>query len=163
MSNDTVVSLLRVIAEFLDTLTPSEMNALANGRAFLSIEGRKRKKTVRAPRKSLPPKPHELDAAIERLSALDSREAGREFLLNHYSTRTDLELLARRADLPVQKRDNIDALRSRIIESTIGYRLRSQAIQGTRDPHLESEPEYYEDVTSRRRSRRQMDSVSDVP
>ncbi len=38
-------------------------------------------------------------------------------------------------DIPLLQRDNIEKLQEKIIESTIGYRLRSEAIQGKNSPN----------------------------
>lgn len=47
-------------------------------------------------------------------------------------TKTDLVNLARHLDLPVSKRDTVEQLSDRIVDTTIGYRLRSAAIRGNK-------------------------------
>jgi len=47
-------------------------------------------------------------------------------------TRRNLEALARSFEVPVRKEDNLERLRDRIIDATIGARLNSQAIRGGR-------------------------------
>lgn len=42
-----------------------------------------------------------------------------------------LELVARALDIAIQRTDKVDTLRKKIVESTVGARLRSSAIQGT--------------------------------
>lgn len=46
------------------------------------------------------------------------------------SSRLDFETIAKRMDIPFQKKDTIERLKEKIIESSIGYKIRSQAIQG---------------------------------
>jgi len=43
-----------------------------------------------------------------------------------------LEVVARALDIAIQRTDKIDTLRQKIVESTVGARLRSSAIQGTK-------------------------------
>ena len=66
----------------------------------------------------------------ERLSGLATREAGRGVLDKELPTKTSLEKFARYLDLPVHRTDTIESLRNKIIESAIGSRLRSEAVQG---------------------------------
>ena len=46
------------------------------------------------------------------------------------TSKDDMARLARQLDIQVQKSDSADQLKARIIESTIGFRIRSAAIQG---------------------------------
>lgn len=66
----------------------------------------------------------------EKLNGLATREAGRELLDKELPTKTSLEKFARYLDLPVHRTDKIETLIDRIIESAIGSRLRSEAVQG---------------------------------
>jgi hypothetical protein len=66
----------------------------------------------------------------EKLHVLRSREDGERLLQDETPNRPALEALARFFQLPVQKDDTIERLRAKIIENTIGSRLRSEAIQG---------------------------------
>lgn len=66
----------------------------------------------------------------ERLNGLATREAGRELLDKELPTKTSLERFARYLDLPVHRTDTIESLKDKIIESAIGSRLRSEAVQG---------------------------------
>lgn len=66
----------------------------------------------------------------EKLKKASTREEGVEILENFCPKKKDLESLAVYIDLPNHKKYTIPELRERIIEDTIGYRLRSRAIQG---------------------------------
>lgn len=59
-----------------------------------------------------------------------SREEGIAHLDDLGLSRAGLEKLARALDLPVGRSDRVDRLKERIVEATIGYRLRSGAIKG---------------------------------
>ena len=64
------------------------------------------------------------------LELSNSREEGAALLKEKCSTKEELTRLAKYLDLPVQKLDKIDQISERIIEATIGFRIRSAAIQG---------------------------------
>jgi len=63
------------------------------------------------------------------LNSFQTREEGLEYLNLQCKTKKELTALAKIIDIPVQKTDKIDQLKEKIIESTIGFRLRSAAIQ----------------------------------
>jgi hypothetical protein len=67
---------------------------------------------------------------VSEITALTSREEAQDFLDSKYGTRKALEPIARNLDIPIMKQDKIDVLRDKIIEATVGARIRSQAIQG---------------------------------
>ena len=64
------------------------------------------------------------------LRQLSSRPDGESFLIREVPFRRGLEALARFLQLPVQRDDSVERLRAKIVENTIGSRLRSNAIQG---------------------------------
>lgn len=70
------------------------------------------------------------EQVAETLQNLDTREEGLRILTDFCSAKKDLQSLAIYIDIPNSKKDSIQTLRERIIEATIGYRLRSRAIQG---------------------------------
>lgn len=74
----------------------------------------------------------EVDLAnvIEKLTSFANREEAQHFLNANFSTRKSIELIARKLDIPISKQDKAETLRSKIIEATVGARVRSQAIQG---------------------------------
>jgi len=72
----------------------------------------------------------EVKEIAARLQTLRTREAGEVLLKDEALNRRSLEALARFLQLPVQRDDTIERLRAKIIENTIGSRLRSEAIQG---------------------------------
>lgn len=72
-------------------------------------------------------------AIIEELNKLSSRDEGYTFLISKCFTRTDYETIVQILDIPFQKKDTIERIKEKIIEGTIGFRLRSQAIQGKKN------------------------------
>ena len=127
------VTLIRLVAEFMHELSEPQIDDLLEGRSKLAIKPASRNVGKSSQRKKIEPSKEELREALDRLYSIQSREEGETLLSEQFTSKAALEALARHADLPVQRRDTISSLRSRIIESTIGYRLRSQAIQGNVD------------------------------
>jgi len=76
----------------------------------------------------------DLTEFISKLTNFSSREEAQRFLDTTCSTRKALEPIARSLDIPVLKQDKVDVLRDKIIEATVGARIRSQAIQGSNTP-----------------------------
>ena len=75
---------------------------------------------------------HDIDInfIIEKLTSCASREDAQIFLVNNHPTKKSLELIARKLDIPIIKQDTLVVLRDKVIEATVGARMRSQAIQG---------------------------------
>ena len=72
-----------------------------------------------------------ISEVAQLLGDLDDREQGRILLEHRLPKKQLLTHLARHLDLPLQKRETMERLKEKIIEATIGYRLRSRAIRGT--------------------------------
>lgn len=114
---------------FLDNLSNDDILKLNNGGCKIRYELISDKsdgveKTVNT--KVLNINPQEIISELENMS---SREMGEQYLLNKQFSRIDYETIIKQLDIPFQKRDNIEKLKDKIIEGTIGFRLRSQAIQ----------------------------------
>lgn len=69
------------------------------------------------------------DYLLELLSQCSSREGGVEILTKELKNKSEYEKFARHVDVVVMKSDKIEKIRENIIESTVGARLRSNAIQ----------------------------------
>jgi len=70
---------------------------------------------------------------INLLAQLDSvitREEGVRILNDNLKNKSSLEGFAKYIDVGVQKIDKVEKIKENIIESTVGARLRSEAIQG---------------------------------
>ncbi|MDE7413493.1 MAG: hypothetical protein K2N05_06865 [Muribaculaceae bacterium] len=70
---------------------------------------------------------------IKRLESMCDKEKGKVYLESLNLRKVQYEKILKELDSPFDKKDNIARLISKIIEATIGFRLRSQAIQGTTD------------------------------
>lgn len=130
-TNRMLATLLRRLADSIESGSDAELQALLGKRV---PERRDLKATKKSPPGSTNLAMAELKQIVSRLEALESREAGGKFLDGLQLTKANLEQLARWMDLSVQREDTLDRLRDKVIEASIGYRLRSQAVQGLRRP-----------------------------
>ena len=67
--------------------------------------------------------------SISFLNSMQSREEAYSYMSSSDLKKADLEAICKQLDLPFTKKENIKALQEKIIEGTVGYKLRSQAIQ----------------------------------
>ena len=127
-SRRQLADLLRQLAKQVEVLSEADLRGIAEGDFELVLEVR-----VRKPQKR-PSETRTAESSFEEiigeLDSLQSREAGVRLLEERELTKKDLELLARKVDLPVLKSDSVARLRDKIVEATIGYRLRSEAVHG---------------------------------
>lgn len=72
----------------------------------------------------------DVESVRQAFARMDTREAGFAYLDELALNRTSLRDLAIALDLPATRADNIERIRNRIVESLIGYRLRSRAVRG---------------------------------
>lgn len=123
---------------FLDSLTEAaralneeEVNAVLEGRAriIVHVENVKRRRRSKHEAASEEQEGLDLQEAAASLRGMTTREAGTSYLEAHFKNRTDLLRLARILDLPVRERDPRSRMEEKIVDATIGFRLRSDAIQ----------------------------------
>jgi hypothetical protein len=67
---------------------------------------------------------------VAELSLSESRTDALAILTSKLKSKKDLEIVARKLDIPIIKSEKAEALQEKIIEATAGSRLRSKAIQG---------------------------------
>lgn len=72
----------------------------------------------------------DLPGVVAKLTAAATRSDASRFLDDSFGTKKALEQIARHLDVVVSKQDKAETLRDKIIEATVGARLRSEAIQG---------------------------------
>lgn len=121
------IEILKQVAALLRRLTPEEIESLISGQAKLVCEPSvKRGQTKKAPALEVP----DVEEIRATLSGMDSREIGYSYLEELGLNREKLRHLASALDLPMPRSDTVEKVKDRIIEATIGYRLRSEAIRG---------------------------------
>ncbi len=124
---ELLADMLAKLASKVRRLDDRELRDVLEGRYEISLEvGHEERPQEAEPSLS----EEEIEAAVAALADAPTREAGQTVLTERNWNKTALIALARRLDLPVQRRDPNERIRDRIVEATIGYRLRSKAIQG---------------------------------
>ncbi len=118
-----ILKLLQLIQKELNNLTDDEIDSVLVGDAKLELVVRSKSK-----RKSIESN-IDLNKLENELRELNNREDGIQLLQKTITTKEELEKFAKLLDLPVLKGDKVDLLRKKIVEATIGYKLRSDSIQ----------------------------------
>jgi hypothetical protein len=122
-----LASILRRLADYIERRSEDDLAPL-----FAQTVTLKEREAFRKRVNPSEGKPATLDLSdiAAQLRMLPSREAGEALLRTKGRNRSALEAIARFLQLPVQRDDTVERLRAKIVENTIGSRLRSDAIQG---------------------------------
>lgn len=118
------------LAEWLKQLNAEQWEAVRGG--TLQPPASAIAQTGKAPRvrKQAVPSPL-VDQLVVDLKGATDRDTALALLQKKGVTNKTLRAVASAFEIPASARDRKDLLQQRIVESTIGFRLRSQAIQGT--------------------------------
>ncbi len=127
-SEINILTVFRRLSNALDSLSADELNRLSDPQYSVEIRAIRRRSKEETNSIS---SDANVEDIIKKITALGSRQDAQVLLESQYSTRKSLELIARRLDIPIAKQDKVEVLRDKIIEATVGARIRSQAIQGT--------------------------------
>lgn len=127
--------LVQKFLDFLKTLSPAELKDLEVGDRtikFSMVPPQKKGMPTQSAKEILsdPVLSDGLKQLKEELYNSDDKEGGFLLLEKHSLTRNHLAALAKLLDIPVTKRDSVEHVRRKIVDATIGFRLRSQAIRG---------------------------------
>ena len=122
-----ITKLLSDIIRELNSMSDSDISKIEDGDYSISAKIVKNKLQAASNEKK---NGLQKDELLKKLEECKSRDEGHEILTNHIKNKKDLEVLARFLEISVLKQDNIDQIREKIIEATIGAILRSNAIQG---------------------------------
>jgi len=120
-------SAFRRVAAALERMSDEELARLNEPGTEIEIKVVRR----RSKDEPIPEARHDLADIVAKLTGAVSRSDASKFLENSFGTKKALEQIARHLDVLVSKQDKAETLRDRIIEATVGARLRSEAIQGS--------------------------------
>jgi hypothetical protein len=126
-ANAEVAQLLRALASVVEKLGTQELAQLPMQLAHLKRSTVKRR-PVRRERMDY----QQLQQVVSDLRSLPTRERGNQLLADLNFSRVELTSLARHAQVNVSKTDDVQRIKEKIIEATIGSRLNSRAIRGER-------------------------------
>lgn len=128
MSTSSILaaSVLRRLADVVERMSDEDLARLNEPGIEIEIKIlRRRIKDELAPEALL-----DLPDIVSKLIASASRADAAKFLDDGLDAKKTLERIARHLDVVVLKQDKAETLRDKIIEATVGARLRSEAIQG---------------------------------
>lgn len=123
-----LANILRGLADYVDRRSDEDLAPILRraGALMQRAEPARRDRGRSRLRAKLP----DVRAIATELQTLPTRESGDALLRDKAPNRTGLGVIARYLQLPVQGDDTVKRLRAKIVENTIGSRLRSDAIQG---------------------------------
>lgn len=118
-------ALLKHLAKAVERLTDDEITDVLAGRRRFILTTEEAGSSCTAGAADERP---DFDGLIASLKSAQTRDTARRLLEAAPLTRSQLAQLAKTLDLPVQRSDDIARLREKVIETTIGFRLTSNAI-----------------------------------
>ena len=127
-AESNVLIIFRRIAEALDMLSDDDLKKLSDPQYVIEM------KAIRRRAKDEPSQPTldtSADDAIAQITLLPNRREAQAVLDSRFPSKKAIEMIARRLDIPIVRQDKVEELRDKIVEATVGARIRSQAIQGT--------------------------------
>ncbi|MDG4767728.1 hypothetical protein O7632_27070 [Solwaraspora sp. WMMD406] len=124
-SAEGAAKLLAEVVELVRSLSVDDVERLLKGEAKLAVVSRSVKPSSNRNFASS----IDIDGIRSTLVAMDSRDDGLLYLRQLKLSRNALQALSEAMDLPVRKSDKIEDLMGNLIEATIGFRLRSNAIR----------------------------------
>lgn len=124
-NNFYVLEMERFLA-FLNKLPQTMVKEIENGEKRIEINVIS---TSKEPDEPIQQNSVVVSESISLLNSMQSREEAYSYLSSSDLKKNDLEAICKQLDLPFTKKENIKALQEKILEGTVGYKLRSQAIQ----------------------------------
>ncbi|MCY1227086.1 hypothetical protein D3C87_297870 [compost metagenome] len=112
---------------FLKKLSEEEISKIETGELLIQFDLINKKEI---PKKNKDVAAISADEVISFLNTISDRDEAIKYLDGLNLQRLSLEDILRKLDFPFTKKDNLEKLKQKIVEATIGFRLRSNAIQG---------------------------------
>ncbi len=126
-SKSLLTKFMEEILSELNRLSESDVSKLEDGGYSISLKILKKK----AQRESkIEIADSQKGEVLKELQGCKTRDEGYEILSKYFNSKIEFEAFARFLDISVLKQDKADQIKTKIIESTVGAILRSNAIQG---------------------------------
>lgn len=132
----TIKLLFNELADSISFLSDSDIEKLVSGEYQIAIKVQRKKNLINSMAIS-DSKSSEYENILSDLNLIENREAGAKFLNERLKNKVNFEKFAKFIDVAVMKSDKIEKIRENIIETTIGARLRSEAIQNKNNKNIE--------------------------
>lgn len=130
--------ILDAISDKLSKLSKQEFDSIADGSSKIEISIVRKEaknkdlknKDLKNNDKNISTKADIFYRIVSRLGDATSRDAGIIILEEMIPLKNDLELFAKYIDVVVNKSDRVESIKNKIVDATVGAKLRSGAIQG---------------------------------
>ena len=121
--SEDIINLIKVFLDSVLQMTEEDKSNLLNGKGKLVVIEEKKEDNTDM----------DLVSVCEKLSSFETREEAVEFFAKNtpLTLKTSLIKLASLLSVYINKRDNKDKIIEKIIESTVGAKIRSKAIEDT--------------------------------
>lgn len=122
-----LATILRAVADFLDNIDDKDIENIAESKKIITIDMKDKTKNTKIRTKIYD---KDLKQIKLHLDTTDSREEAESYLQNAASKKSDLIAVAKHLSIPIFNSDTANDVLERIIDATVGYRLRTKAIRG---------------------------------
>ncbi len=119
------------ITQSLTTLSADELAKLCSDDYALILNIKKITRSTKRASTQNHSATHQASELTPMLMNCATREEAMQLLTTHCKLKRDLENLARDLEVAISKKDRIADLRDKIVDATVGAKLRSAAIQNT--------------------------------
>ncbi|MHD0298738.1 hypothetical protein RCF19_22820 [Rhodococcus qingshengii] len=116
------------ISNFMRRLTDQDIYAIRTGRAKIAVVRNPEPKVSR-PESDQPR--FDIASLVDEIHSAETREEAMVKIHERKLRGEDLRNLAKHLDIATSRSETLGKLAEKIVESTVGFRLRSQAIRGT--------------------------------
>ena len=126
-SKNILINFLNDISNQVEQLNETDIKKLESGCFDIAIKIVKKNKEKITKNILSDDKINEL---VIKLEDCNTRELGLEILNSYLKNKKELEIFAKRINVFILREDKVEKIKNNIVESTIGAKLRSFAIQG---------------------------------
>ncbi len=126
------VSLLQAILRDVKAMDDGSFESLLAGDLTIGVIPRAAPKPTKAAVACSEEQVTQLKESLEKVTA---RDQARELIGGVLRTKRDMSYFARFLDIPIPSKASSAEMVNRLVEATVGYRLRSAAIRGGNGPH----------------------------
>jgi hypothetical protein len=126
----TLKNYLTLLVSLVDNLSDADLKKIDSEDYEFSLKVVKKSIKKNEPKEKRIIDGSTLDLIIGELALAETRESGVTIIESHLKGKPELELLAKHVEVAVMANDKISKIKDAIVDSTVGARLRSGAIQG---------------------------------
>ena len=123
-------NLLADVAKAVRDMSDDEFEKLIKGELHPAISFKERGSSIKGRKPSPVLSEEQLRSIQKELDVARTREEGYRIVQEAFPMKEGLFAFARLLDLPVQKNDKAEKIRDKIVTSTVGRRLSSEAVRG---------------------------------